>query len=47
MDDFVNTTEPTINDEEIISYVLGEENFEAQEDEDKGANFFIESTCPQ
>ena len=36
-----------MNDEEIISDVLGEENFEAEEDEDSDVDFLIEPTCPQ
>ena len=47
MDDFVNTTEPIINDEEIISSVLEEENFETVEDEESDVDFLIEPTCPQ
>ena len=46
MDDFVNTTEPIMNNEEIISDVLGGKNFEA-EDEDSDVDFLIEPTCPQ
>ena len=47
MDDFVNTTEPILNDEEIISDVLGEENFEAEKDEDSDVDFLIKPTFPQ
>ena len=46
MDDFVNTTEPIMNDE-IISDVLDEENLEAEEDEDGDVDILIEPTCPQ
>ena len=47
MDDFVNTTEPIMSNEEIISGVLGEESFEAKEDEDSGVDFLIEPNYPQ
>ena len=47
MDDFVNITEPIINGEEIISDLLKEEKFEAEEDEDSDVDFLIEPTCPQ
>ena len=47
MDDFVNTTEPIMNDEEIISNVLDEENLEAEEDKDGDVDILIEPTCPQ
>ena len=47
MDDFVNTTEPIMNDEEIISDVLDDENLEAEEDEDGDVDILIEPTCPQ
>ena len=36
-----------MNDEEIISAVLGEGNFEAEEDEDSDVDFLIKLTCPQ
>ena len=45
MDDFVNTTMSIMNDEEIISDMLGEENFEAEEDKDSDVDFLIEPTC--
>ena len=47
MDEFVNTTELIMNDEEIIPDVIGEENFEAEEDEDSEVDFLIKRTCPQ
>ena len=47
MEDFFKTTEPIINDEEIISDVLGGENFEAEEDEGSDVDFLIEPTCSQ
>ena len=47
MDDFINTTEPIMNDEDIISDVLGKENIEAEKDEDSDVDFLIKSTCPQ
>ena len=47
MDDFVNTTEPIMKDEKIISDVLWEENFEAKEDKDSDVDLLIEKTWPQ
>ena len=36
-----------MNDEEIISDVLWEENFEAEEDKDSDVDLLIEQTWPQ
>ena len=36
-----------MNAEEIISYVLDEENLEAEEDQDAEEDILIEPTCPQ
>lgn len=44
---FVNTTEPTMNDEEIMSEVLNEENIESEEDGDCDVDIFIEQTDPK
>ena len=47
MDRFANTTEPIMNDEEIISDVLGEENLEAEEDDDGNVDILMEPNCSQ
>ena len=47
MNDFVNTAELIMNDEEVISDVLWEENFDAKEDNDSDVNFLIQPTWPQ
>ena len=47
MDDFVNTTKPIMNDEEILSDILVGENFEVKEDEDSDVDFLIKPICPQ
>ena len=38
MDNFFNTSDPIMNDKEIISGVLNEESLEAQEDENDDAD---------
>lgn len=47
MKDFVSTTEPIMNDEEIMSEVLNEENIESEEDGDCDVDIFIEQTDPK
>ena len=47
MKDFVNTTDPIMNDEEIMSEVLNEENIESEEDGDCDVDIFIEQTGPK
>ena len=47
MADFVNTTEPIRNDEEIISNALVEENHKAEEYKDDDVDIFIGPTCAQ
>lgn len=47
MKDFVNTTEPIMNDEEIMSEVLNEENVKSEEDGDCDVDIFIEQTDPK
>ena len=41
MGDFVNTIEPMMNDEEIISDVSDEENLESEEDGDGDVDILI------
>ena len=41
MSDFVNTIEPMMNDEEMISDTLDEENFESEEDGDGDVDILI------
>ena len=41
MGDFANTIEPMMNDEEIISDALNEENLESEEDGDDGVDILI------
>lgn len=47
MKDFVNTTEPIMNDEKIMSEVLNEENIGSEEDGDYDVDIFIEQTEPK
>ena len=47
MKDFVSTTQPIMNDEEIMSEVLNEENIESEEDGDCDVDIFIEQTDPK
>ena len=47
MKDFVNTTEPITNDEQIMSEVLNEENVESEEDGDCDVDIFIEQSDPK
>ena len=47
IDDFVYTTEPILNDEEITPNVLDEETLEAEEEKDGDKDILVEPTCPQ
>lgn len=47
MDGFVNITKPIMNDEEIISNVLHQENLEAVEGKDVDVDILIDlPSCP-